>query len=317
MRTEYERFCHENKVPLYHQPWWLDAVCGPEAWQALVASADDGRVLGMMPVAIRRRYGLRVIQPPPLTCYGGPRLADVVLENKKPAQQYGIEKQLVTQLIHQLPRVFFTAIQLAPDWTNWLPFYWENFRQTTRYTYFLPPAANMEQATANFKNTVRTDLKKAAKLAFCVRDDDAAATIFELNRLSLRRNGLHPACTQAFFLRLHAALRQRNQVACWLALDTNTRQPVAGLYLILEPHRAGVLLTGLHPAFRHTCATYLLYQAAISFCIERGLVLDLEGSMQRGLEHLFRALGAIQMPYLRVWRRAGLIDSICDSNFNR
>ena len=28
MKSQYRHFCSEHDLPLYHQPWWLDAVCG-------------------------------------------------------------------------------------------------------------------------------------------------------------------------------------------------------------------------------------------------------------------------------------------------
>ena len=102
--------------------------------------------------------------------------------------------------------------------------------------------------------------------------------------------------------RLHAALLQRGQVACWLALDRHSGEPHAGLCVAYDTRRAGILLTGTDPAHKSASAIWLLFWEAIVFCLEKQLSLDFEGSMDRNIERGFRAFGADLVPYHSIWR---------------
>jgi hypothetical protein len=303
LRPLYENFCRTAYAPLHHQPWWLDAVCGsPDAWQAAVATDAGGQAIGILPYHPARRWGLRTLSLPPLSNYAGPWLHYPQNPDFKEVSRLAFEKKTMGDLIGQLPRAAFFQQNFRPEITNWLPFYWENFRQTTRYTYLLPPAENWETATANFKNTLRTDLKKAEQAAEMRRDDKAWETVFRLNQLSFERKRQTSPYSLAAFQRLHAALQLRHQSAAFVAHERASGQPCAGLYLAFDARQASVLLTGVHPSFKANCAIFGLFAEAIRLCAERGLVLDFEGSMDRGIEHFFRSFGARLTPYFQIWK---------------
>lgn len=303
MRPLYEEFCRTSYAPLHHQPWWLDAVCdGPDAWQAAVATDAASRAIGILPYHPARRWGLRILSLPPLSTYAGPWLQYPQNPDFKEVSRLAFEKKTMLDLICQLPRAAFFQQNFRPEVTNWLPFYWENFRQTTRYTYLLAPAESWELTTANFKNTLRTDLKKAEQAAEMRRDDTAWETTFRLNQLSFERKNQTSPYPFAAFRRLHAALQSRQQSAVFVAYERATSQPCAGLYLAFDVRQAAVLLTGVHPAFRANCAIFGLFVEAIRFCAQRSLILDFEGSMDQGIEHFFRSFGARPTPYFQIWK---------------
>lgn len=301
-KAQYSEFCHNGYVPLHFQPWWLDAVCGPGQWGAALALGENDRVIGAMPYYIARRWGLKVIQLPPLTTYAGPWLRYPQDVDFKDVSRLAFEKKVMGELIAQLPRTAFFKQNFRPEITNWLPFYWKKFRQTTRYTYIFEETNDLEKISTGFKKSLRSGLKKAARWTNAHRDDDAWEIVFALNKRALqRRNRLQPY-TFEVFKNLHTALRQRNQVACFVANDKATGKPSAGLYLIFDARQAGVLITGTEPEFKSQCAVYSLFLEAIRFCSAQSLSLDFEGSMDEQLEHALRAFGAPLVPYHQVWK---------------
>ena len=285
---------------MHLQPWWLDAVCGPERWDLALSRDHQDNILGAMPYYFAWRWGLKVIQLPPLTTYAGPWLQYPQSEGTKALNRPSFEKKVMADLIRQLPKTVFFKQNFRPEVTNWLPFYWEGFRQTTRYTYVFDPIANLEEITASFKNTLRSDLKKAALWTEIRRNDAAWATVFALNKLSFKRKKMNQPYTLKHFQALHKALSLRNQSACFVAYDRASGQPSAGLYLIFDQRQASVLLTGTDPAFKFQCGVYALLMESLRFCAQSGIGLDFEGSMDKGIEFAFRAFNAKQTPYFQV-----------------
>jgi hypothetical protein len=253
-----------------------------------------------MPFYKTRRFGFSVIQQPPMTAYGGPWLN--YPPNLTPQKRLDFEKKVFGDLIRQLPRTAFFQQNFHPDVQNWLPFHWAGFRQTTRYTYIFNGLSDLEKIKTGFKNTLRTDLKKAEQAAEIRRDDEAPELLFQLHEMSFSRKSRRPPYPFEIFRRLHSALAERSQTAIFIARDGRSNAPHAGLCLVFDERRASVLLTGADPAFKTHCAAWGLFWEAMKFCSKRGLSLDFEGSMERDIERGFRAFGATLTPYHQIWR---------------
>lgn len=306
-KTRYADFCQNNYVPLHLQPWWLDAVCAEGEWDVCLATNGGGAITGVLPWHKTRRFGLPVIQQPPLTTYGGPWLHYPHNTDFKPQSRFAFEKKVFEELIGQLPRTSFFQQNFLPEIENWLPFYWAGFRQTTRYTYIFNDLSNLEAVRAGFKNTLRTDLKKAGQSAEIHREDDQPELMFRLHEMSFSRKNRRPPYSSETFRRLHEALHERQQSACFIARDRRSNAPHAGLFLAFDERRASVLLTGADPLFKSSCAVWGLFWEAMTFCSKRGLSLDFEGSMERDIERGFRAFGAQLVPYHQVWKAGNRI----------
>ncbi len=303
-KTRYAEFCRLQYAPLHLQPWWLDAVCGAANWELCLATDAGGHITGVWPYYFRRYGCVRIIQQPPLTSYGGPWLKNPDHGVSKPYKRAGFEKKTYTDLIGQLPHTAFFQQSFLPETTDWLPFYWSGFHQTTRYTYRFEDTSDPEKIWAGFKNTLRTDVRKAEKAVDVYPEADAEALVFQLHEKSFLRKNLQTPYRFGPFGRLHQALSERSSSVCFIARDRKTRAPHAGLYLAFDTRSAFVLMTGQDPVFKSTSAIWLLFREAIKFCSHRGLSIDFEGSMNKNIERGFRAFGARLTPYHQI-RKAG------------
>jgi hypothetical protein len=297
-KIRYANFCQNFYVPLQLQPWWLDALCSAEDWEVCLATDGGGAITGAWSYYPTRRFGLTFIQQPPLTAYGGPWLRYPANPQKLPE----FEKKVFDELAKQLPGAAFFQQNFHPDIQNWLPLYWAGFRQTTRYSYIFNDLSDLEKIQAGFKNTLRTDLKKANQAADMCREDDATTLLFQLHEMSFQRKNRRPPYSFESFQRLYSALAERRQSAIFIARDRRSNAPHAALCLVFDERRASVLLTGADPAFKTQCAVWGLFWEAMQFCSERGLSLDFEGSMERDIERGFRAFGAQLTPYHQIWK---------------
>lgn len=296
-KARYLDFCREQPVPLHLQPWWLDAVCTPDAWDVAVVG---GSLPGAWPWFRTRRWGLPVVLNPPLTAYSGPWLASA--DPSWPAhKRLTLAYRMLEKLIGRLPQTLFFRQTFRPEIQYGLPFHWAGFRQTTRYSYILRDTSDLPGLYAGLKNTLRTDLRHAGEQLEVV-EEQVPDRLFALNRQSFLRKNLRQPYSRDTFRRLYEALVERGQGRGFVARDRGQGNVCAGLFLAFDAKQAGVVLAGLDAGSRCPGALHALYWEAVRYCSEKGLSLDFEGSMHAGIEHVFRAFGGEAVPYQQVWR---------------
>ncbi|MFC7669981.1 hypothetical protein ACFQT0_23400 [Hymenobacter humi] len=71
------------------------------------------------------------------------------------------EHALLEELIKQLPDFAAFKQNFYPTATNWLPFYWLNYRQTTYYTYRLNGLHQLSLIEDGLNRNIRRNIQKA------------------------------------------------------------------------------------------------------------------------------------------------------------
>lgn len=299
-KTLYEEFCRTHSVPIHLQPWWLDAVCVKGTWDVCLSVDPQGQVLGAMPYYLTRRWGLPLILQPPLSTYGGPWLCYPNHIGSKPSHRIHFEKKVYTALIQQLPRVAFFRQNFRPEVQNWLPFYWNKYRQTTRYTYILDKEA-VQQADKLLQSSTRKKINQSASRYQVSVSDDFDA-YFRLLQQSYTRRNLRLPMSHDALKNLYQSLGRHQNGTLLMAHSNTTGDPVAAYLLVHDATRAGLLSSGekIGPEMAHL--NYRMMWECILFCAQNKLELDFEGSMDIGMEHLLRAFGAKPTPYFQVWK---------------
>lgn len=294
MQEIYRKYCREQALylPVFAQDWWLDAVCTDGIWDAAVVM-DEGGVRAVLPWFLKQKAGFRYITMPHFTKHLGPFFAD----NYSLTEQH----QLMEALIAQLPRVHAFHQNFHPDLTNWLPFYWAGYRQTTRYTYCLD-LRDPAQVEHNINRNMRRNIKKA-QAQLTVSHDGTPEAFYAINRLSFERQGLSAPYTFEQFARHDAALAARAARQFFFAKDAAGRTHAAA-YLIRDARRSYYHLSGDDPALRDSGAGILLVWEAIRYTQEvwQLPIFDFSGSMLPNVEAIRRQFGAVQTPYSYVWK---------------
>ena len=157
-KETYQAFCDNQPIPIFSQYWWLDAVCVDAEWDvALIEKGGD--VVASMPYYINKKGPFKLITMPPLTQTMGPYIK--YPEGQKYARKLAYEKEMMTNLIDQLPKVDYFCQNFHSSITNWLPFYWKGFEQSTRYSYVI--SEFNEEIELVFQENIRREIKKAKK----------------------------------------------------------------------------------------------------------------------------------------------------------
>lgn len=282
------------KPTIFQQPFWLDAVA-PGEWQAVEVRAG-GILQARMPYVLRRgRLGQRVITMPSLTQTLGPWIAP---GQGKPATELARQHELMTALVLQLPPFDDFVQNLHPAITNWLPFYWQGFRQTTRYSYVLDDLADPDAIWSGFRENIRRAVRKAER-ELTVRDDLGLDVLLELAELTFRRQGHRLPFGRATVAAIDRACAERGCGKLLGAEDARGRMHGA-IYIVWDEQTAYYLIGGTDPERRGSGAASLLLWTAIRHAATVTGSFDFEGSMRRPIERFFRGFGARQQPYLRI-----------------
>lgn len=288
---------HGNKFPLFFQPWWLDLVCGADRWDAALASDKQGNLTGVMPYYWKRFWGFRIITMPKLTPWLGPWLLypDDLAENKR----WSFEKNVLTELIENLPSFLFLRMKCHPGFTNWLPFYWKGFRQTTRYT-FRVESEPAESWRARLKYKVRYAIRKGASGSTLLAHP-APETGYRLLQKTFAANGVKTPFSLDFYLQMDQVLASRNSRTVLYA-GNSTGLSHTMLYLAHDTRMHYALFIAADPALRPYGSVQWLFDQAFQKMEAQSNVLDFEGSMLPGVADLFSDLGGSPCAYFELWK---------------
>ncbi|MNJ31920.1 GNAT family N-acetyltransferase [Pseudomonas wadenswilerensis] len=297
-KQRYRALCRsEDALPLFSQDWWLDAVAG-EDWDVALCLKDD-QVVASMPFVVKKRAGLKLLTMPVLTQHLGPWFKPT---SAKYSKRLAHEKDLLTELVGQLSAYNFD--HFAAGWpsskTNWLPFYWAGFAQTTRYTYILD---NLNDHTAlwdQFQQNIRGDVRKAeGRFSLKIRTDLDVDEFLKLNNLVFQRQGMKVPYSRDLVKRIDDACAERKRRAILIAEDPEGRRH-AGVYIVWDQNSAYYIMGGGDPELRNSGATSLCMWEAIKLASTVTKAFDFEGSMLEPVERFFRGFGASQVPYFSI-----------------
>lgn len=280
---------------VFQKQWWLDAVA-PGRWDS-VKITNGSEIVARMPYTIEKKMGFTALTQPLLTPALGPWLKNT---SAKPSKQLSLQKDLIWDLLDQLPNHDLFSQSLHISITNWLPFYWKGFEQTTKYTYILDDLTDLDKIWNNFSEQARRNVRKAIRKVR-VRTDLDISRFFELNNKTFQRQGRKQPYTRDFIERVDEACIRENARKIFFAEDAVGNLHSA-IYMIWDEKSAYYLMGGEDPDFRNSEASSLLIWEAIQFASKVTKQFDFEGSMIQSIERFFRSFGAKQVPYIHITR---------------
>lgn len=272
------------------------------AWDAIEIE-EAGQTVARLPFTVKKRYGLRIVSQPALTQTLGPWLFDTGASYTKRLSR---EKDLYQRLIRGLPKFDVFQQSFHPNVTNWLPFYWQGFEQTTRYTYTIDLGQEEAQLLSQFTRQQRAGIKRAQSRVTVERSEDLEAFL-DVNEKTFAVQNLAMPYSRGYVARLDEALRVRNKRFILLARDVEGCIH-GGIYVAGDERRMYLLMSGTDPVYRADRAGSLLVWEAIKEAKARGVAtFDFEGSMLEPVESFYRGFGAIQTPFHAVSKEPALV----------
>lgn len=281
--------------PIFHQPWWLDAVA-PGHWDAATVERG-GRTVARLPFVVRGPRWARVLTQPPLTPFLGPWVEPE--PGAKYAKALGDQMELQAELEASLPDAAAFRQNFSSAVPGCLPFIWAGYRAEVRYTYRIEDLTSEEDLWSGLAGSIRREIRKARR-TLEVRDDLGVDRFFPVWAKTFTRQGL-PAPDPARLERIDAAAGARDARTTLFACDELDRIHAVA-YVVRDRRVAYYLMGGGDPELRTSGASSLLMWEAILRMRNAVEVFDFEGSMLRPVERFFRSFGGRQSPYLHVSR---------------
>jgi len=283
------------EIPLFLQYDWMQIVAKPEQWDVAIVGTDS-EVQAFLPYFKKRKLQFEIITVPPLTPYMGPWIH--YPEGQKEATRLSFEKKMMEQLIVQLPKTDKFTQYFHPEITNWLPFYWNGFEQSTRYTYIIDDLSDADVLYQNLQGNIRREITKAQKVLTITECENVKILHnLKLKDFAVKRQEIN--YSEAYFSNIYKKLKAKDACKAWLASDAKGN-PIASLLLVWDDESAYYLAGAVDPKNKNTGAMSLLMWTAILFSSSVSNAFNFEGSMIEPVERFFRSFGAKQTPYFEI-----------------
>lgn len=274
-----------SNVPLYHQPWWLESVCNN--WDVFILK-DKEKIVLTCPIS----YNGKTIIPPPYTQFLGPHFhQEEYLMN---ASKY---YQSIEKLIESYPDFDVFNQKTSTKITNWLPWYWKGFSQTTRYTYKIKNLSDFSKVEAGFKDTLKRNIKSAEK-EYHVLNNNNTELFYEIFSEKFKAEKSLDIVPKKPLINL---INQAIKNNCGkLYFSEKNKQCDAAIFVCHDRDTAYYIAGGTRVSCTHNGALSLLFYQAIKDYSETHFSFDFEGSMIKGIERYFRTFGAEIHPYFEI-----------------
>jgi lipid II:glycine glycyltransferase (peptidoglycan interpeptide bridge formation enzyme) len=196
------------------------------------------------------------------------------------------------------------------SFTDWLPFYWEGFSQTTRYTYILEDISDPDRLWEGMSSNIRRNINRARfRNEISVRAGVSAEDLSRMLALTFERQHLKPKHLHV----LEALVEESRRLGrgdVWGGYDAEGILHAAA-FVVWQQRTAYYIAGGSDPARRESGAHSLTLWEAIRSVAAHSKSFDFEGSMLPGVERFFREFGAVQRPYFCISRgRLSIADKI-------
>jgi hypothetical protein len=206
--------------------------------------------------------------------------------------------EILTAFANELANQMIFVQAFHPSLTNWLPFMWKGFKQTTHLGYVIEDLSDTEWLWAQVADKVRNNIRRAQKQGLKVIpcDIDLVTTMTER---SFKQQHLPLPFARSYVARIFSASIANGSGACFAAIDA-TGQPHASMFIVWDHKRAYGITTGTNPQLRASGAESLLIWHVLKFSAERSRAFDFSGSVIEHLEKFFRNFGGRLISYNRI-----------------
>ncbi len=285
---------------IFTERWWMHAVTGGEG-QLLGCFTGETLVAGL-PVWPAKVAGLRLLRQPPLTPCWGPLLAPL---EGKPVTRLGTEMQILRAFADALAAWPDCALQFHPTLTNWLPFHWHGYTQSTRYTYRIPDLAAFLRDKCAAHESLRRQVRHAQKAGLTLVDDVAPDVVATAFRATMRRHGAAGEISCWPVLAQAAAAQGRLFTT---AATDGDGQVHSAFALVWDDRFAYDIFGGGDPRHRASYSSAWAHWHLLEAAAARTSGFDFEGSMLEPVERFYRSFGGELTPYLHISRRSRVLN---------
>lgn len=296
-KEKYRELCKTKDIPLFSQYYWMDAVCGPDNWDVIIVE-ENNNILGTLTYYLNSIENEFEIRKAPLTQNNG--IIYYYPEGLKYDRMLSFEYKVADAVIDKLEEMNIKRFRqyFHHSFTNWLPFYWRGYTQSTRYTYVIEDTSNLDELFDRFNGNVRKHLRKSNEIV-TVKKGMSSKDFYELNEQTYKRQGIDIPYSFELFNNLYRNLIENKALEIFYAIDESDNIHSAALFAY-DATSVYYLMSGSSEEFRDSQSLTLLIYEGIKLANRLGKSFDFEGSMKKNIERFFRQFGAEQKLYFDI-----------------
>lgn len=297
-KEKYRQLCEQKPIPLFMQAWWMDAVCcESKQWDVLLLE-ENNTITAALPFHLKTKFGFKLVLQPELTQYNG--LWIDYPANCEKQQKYAFEKRVMSNIIEQLEKlkVDYFEQNFHYSITNWQPFFWKGYKQSTRYTLLIPDISNPESVLREFHQSKKRHIKKASE-SLKVDLSLQPKEFYKLYAQQLKSKGEKAHYSETLFESICAAAIDRKQGAI-LSLKDENKEIHASLFAVWDSQSAYNLVYYINPKFKSGGASSLVVFEMINYLSDKTKAFDFEGSMIETVAESYQMFGSEQKAYFTI-----------------
>ena len=279
---------------VFCRPWYLQALQGDVR---ILAYVVGDRLIAGIPLYFQHSFGLTLCRMPQLVHTWGVVMEPMAGKNVTVATR---EMDILTLFANRLAKENFFIQSFHPTLLNWLPFYWNGFKQTTHFTYVFEDFPNLNKIWDQLGANVRRNIRKAEKAGIQIIPCDSDLVAETADKTFKHQHKMLPY-SRSYIHRLHLAAKQNNGGECFAAIDKDGRTHAA-TFAVWDQKRAYYLASGTDPDLRTSGAQSLLIWHLLGFTADRAMTFDFTGSVHQPLGIFFGRFGTKLVPYNRIMK---------------
>lgn len=278
-------FCHS---------WWLEAIT--KSHFKILAITENNEIVAGMPIAMDKQGKANV---PLLT-----RTLGVLYKPQRNLSEHTYisgQRQWLSALLEYLPLNDVVQICTHHNFTDWLPFRWKGFQQTTLYTYIIHyQNKNTDDLWKDLNRGRKETINRAIKQGITIEETDDLDLVYHFETLSFKRKGLKFYISFEDLKTLDEYITKKGKRAILKASNRNG-QVHATIYVVYNQKSAYALLTGSDPQYRKIGSHTLVMWEAIKFFRDKTEYFNFGGSNMEPIESHLRGFGGTLTPYFHIY----------------
>lgn len=283
--------------------WWLDTITKSNF--KIIAILNCNEIQAGIPLAFDANGK---INEPPLTRTLGPIYRK--LENVSDHRKLVLHRKWLNLLLEKIDPEDVVQFCTHQSFTDWLPFRWNGYKQTTRFTYIINYKNKTENDIWNNLNSNRKrDINKAKLNNLRVEISDDFKTFYKLVEKTYQHQGIVFSLSYEDFYRLDQEISKRNKRRVFITFDENNH-PHAGVYIVFNSKSSYNLLSGSDPQTRYNSGHTLAMWEAIRYFRAKTELFNFGGSNIQRIEKYFRGFGGTLTRYFRIFTEPTVIKEV-------
>jgi hypothetical protein len=300
-KEAYTLWCKEQQdIPVFMQPWWLDAVCAGKQWDVfLFRNPRTGGILAAMPYLLCKRLGMSYILMPQMTQIGGIWFDHTLRNEDGSIWDKALEKEVCTTFAARLEELklnyyyqHFPIGSACPELMKGL-----GFKIKQRVTYRLDDLSDLDKVIDRFSRNKKRQLQKA--LSLHAEFGMSAEQFYRWHEHCLMEKGKKISYTREFLLVLERKT-SRNRQSEIVRICNADGEVYAAAFVVWNSKVMHYLIAAQDDKHNDSGAMALLVLECIKLARKKGLIFDFEGSMIRGVAQHFKQFGSTPTNYYSV-----------------